>query len=170
MLKFVSKRFLPNYSSNLQCTDSQTVHHHPLIMSSLLDLRAEQVKPAETCTDLLIYCIIDIKHIGAAQASSYPISFFKGPFDSSWSLDSVNSLWHASEIYLSCLQPHKSGDSSCVPSLFSLECSPLSGQTTSHLGHITASQKTLLHTEPSHVDDKSSVWVPLMSWVLWGKI
>lgn len=40
-------------SSNLQCTESLTVHH-PLIKSSLHDLRAERGEPAETCfTDLL---------------------------------------------------------------------------------------------------------------------
>lgn len=54
--------------------------------------------------------------------------------------------------------------------LFSPECSPLSGHTLSHLGYIAASQKSrLLRAESSHANDKSSVWVPLRSWIWWGK-
>lgn len=44
---------------------------------------------------------------------------------------------------------------SILSRLFSLESSPHSGQTISHLGHIIACQKTLLLcTEPSHANDK----------------
>lgn len=42
MLTCGDKRFSPDSNSNLQGTESQTVHH-PLIKSSLHDLRAEQV-------------------------------------------------------------------------------------------------------------------------------
>lgn len=50
--------------------------------------------------------------------------------------------------------------------LVSLHRSPLSGQATSHLGHITASQKTFpLCTQPSHANDKSWLWIPLMFWI-----
>lgn len=53
-----------------------------------------------------------------------------------------------------------------LSAFFPWGCSPLPGQPISHLGHVSASQKTLLSMmNPSHADDEYPIGAPPMSWI-----
>lgn len=103
-----------------------------------------------------LHSFVDLLHNWYSQKS---LSLQTSALHARWSKEPLTCLWNTPL----CFIPHKSDDS--VPSLFPGVLSPSQVTQISHLGHVTASKKTiLLRADPSRADDKSLKFLSRPEW------